>query len=62
MLYLVFGFLEWYESDDSQQPHLAPLVILPVTIERAGGKVRRTMTWTRTTPGTSRILRLIDPT
>jgi primosomal protein N' len=38
MLYLVFGFLEWYESDDSQQPHLAPLVILPVAIERAGGK------------------------
>jgi hypothetical protein len=23
MLYLVFGFLEWYESDDSKQPHLA---------------------------------------
>jgi len=40
MLYLVFGFLEWYESDDSEQPHLAPLVVLPVTIERAGGKAR----------------------
>ena len=38
MLYLVFGFLEWYESDDSKQPHLAPLVVLPVTIERVGGK------------------------
>ena len=38
MLYLVFGILEWYESDDSKQPHLAPLVVLPVTIERAGGK------------------------
>jgi len=38
MLYLVFGFLEWYESDDSKQPHLAPLIVLPVTIERAGGK------------------------
>jgi very-short-patch-repair endonuclease len=38
MLYLVFGFLEWYESDDSEQPHLAPLIVLPVTIERAGGK------------------------
>lgn len=34
MLYLVFGFLEWYESDDSTQPHLAPLVIVPVAIER----------------------------
>jgi hypothetical protein len=40
MLYLVFGFLEWYESDDSKQPHLAPLVVLPVTIERTGGKGR----------------------
>jgi hypothetical protein len=39
MLYIVFGFLEWYESDDSKQAHLAPLVV-PVTIERAGGKGR----------------------
>ena len=38
MLYLIFGFLEWYESDDSTQPHLAPLVVLPVTIDRAGGR------------------------
>ena len=28
MLYLVFGFLEWYESDDSEQPRLAPLVVV----------------------------------
>jgi hypothetical protein len=40
MLYLVFGFLEWYESDDSQQPHLAPLVVVPVTIDRTGAKGR----------------------
>ena len=38
MLYVVFGFLEWYESDDSQQPHLAPLVVVPVTIDRTGAK------------------------
>jgi len=38
MLYLVFGFLEWYESDDSEQAHLAPLVVVPVTIERTGGR------------------------
>ena len=36
MLYLVFGFLEWYESDDSQQAHLAPFVVVPVTIDRTG--------------------------
>jgi hypothetical protein len=40
MLYLVFGFLEWYESDDSQQPHLAPLVVVPVTIDRTGTRGR----------------------
>jgi hypothetical protein len=40
MLYLVFGFLEWYESDDSKQPHLAPLVIVPVTIEGTGERGR----------------------
>jgi very-short-patch-repair endonuclease len=38
MLYLVFGFLEWYESDDSRQPRYAPLVILPVTIDRPIGE------------------------
>ena len=38
VLYLVFGFLEWYESEDSQQPHLAPLVAVPVTIDRRGTK------------------------
>lgn len=38
MLYLVFGFLEWYESEDSKQPHIAPLVTMPVVIERSGTK------------------------
>jgi len=38
MLYLIFGFLEWHESDNSEQTHIAPLVVVPVTIERSGGK------------------------
>ena len=38
MPYLVLGFLEWYESDDSKQPHLAPLVTMPVALERSGTK------------------------
>lgn len=33
-LYLIFGFLEWYERDDSAEPHLAPLLVVPVTINR----------------------------
>jgi len=45
MLYLVFGFLEWYESDNSAQPHFAPLVSVPVGIERvaARGKLLETV-------------------
>jgi very-short-patch-repair endonuclease/preprotein translocase subunit Sec61beta len=34
MLFLVAGFLEWYESEDSKQPRLAPLLLLPVSISR----------------------------
>jgi Protein of unknown function (DUF4011) len=34
MLHLIFGFLEWFESESSDQPHLAPLLLLPVTIEK----------------------------
>jgi transcription elongation GreA/GreB family factor len=34
MLYLVFGFLEFYDSEDSERPMLAPLLSLPVTLVR----------------------------
>jgi very-short-patch-repair endonuclease len=34
MLHLIFGFLEWFESDDSDQSHLAPLLLVPVGIEK----------------------------
>jgi hypothetical protein len=34
MLYLVFGFLEWYESDNSTEARLAPILAVPVTITR----------------------------
>jgi very-short-patch-repair endonuclease len=34
MLHLIFGFLEWYEADDSRQVHLAPLLTVPVTLTR----------------------------
>jgi len=36
MLYLVFGFLEFYDSEDSARPLLAPLISLPVTLVREG--------------------------
>lgn len=34
MLFLVFGFLEFYDSEDSERPMLAPLLSLPVTLVR----------------------------
>jgi DNA polymerase III delta prime subunit len=34
MLYLTFGFLAWYESDDAQEPRYAPLLTMPVTLKR----------------------------
>jgi hypothetical protein len=33
-LFLAFGFLEWYESDSSDKRSFAPLLLLPVQIER----------------------------
>jgi Protein of unknown function (DUF4011)/AAA domain len=38
MLHLILGFLEWYESDDSQQPRLAPLVTVPAVMDRSAGR------------------------
>ena len=37
MLYLVYGFLEWYESDNSEESYLAPILMLPVNLERGKG-------------------------
>lgn len=33
-LFATFGFLEWFENDDSDQPHHAPLVLVPAELER----------------------------
>jgi hypothetical protein len=38
MLYVTLGFLEWYESDDSHQAHLAPLLTVPVALNRKAAK------------------------
>ncbi len=38
MLYLSMGFLEWYESDDSNQARQAPLVVVPVVMEKRTGR------------------------
>src|SRR5262249_42944308 len=52
VLYAAFGFLRWFESDDSTEEVLSPLVLVPVRLEREsvgspwrlrleGGEVRR---------------------
>jgi very-short-patch-repair endonuclease len=33
-LYTAIGFLEWYESRDSREPHFAPLLFVPVDLEK----------------------------
>jgi very-short-patch-repair endonuclease len=34
LLHLAFGFLQWYESTDSQTPRRAPLILAPVKLQR----------------------------
>jgi very-short-patch-repair endonuclease len=33
-LYLAFGFLQWQESADAEATHLAPILLIPVTLSR----------------------------
>ena len=35
ILFLNLGFLEWYESSDSDVPHLAPLFAIPAQLEQS---------------------------
>ena len=44
MLFLIFGFLEFYDSEDSERPMLAPLISLPVSLVR-GDINRETRTY-----------------
>ncbi|MCY4393606.1 MAG: DUF4011 domain-containing protein [Rhodospirillaceae bacterium] len=41
-LFAAFGFLEWYEDPTSQKPHLAPLVLVPLELEKVSRNNRRT--------------------
>lgn len=37
-LFLSLGFLHWYEADSSENLRKAPLILLPVSLERSGAK------------------------
>ena len=45
-LFLALGMLLWYEADSSQQVRYAPLVLVPVRLERAGVRKRFTVHYT----------------
>ena len=40
VLFLALGFLRWYESDSSQIERFAPLILLPVDLERSSARGR----------------------
>ncbi len=46
VLYLAIGFLKWFEADDPQTPRFAPLLIIPVRLERAGAGSRFNLVYT----------------
>ena len=45
-LFLGMGMLRWYESDSSQEERLAPLVLVPVRLERSGVRARFNLQYT----------------
>lgn len=45
ILYLALGQLEWYESESSELTRRAPLILIPVKIERKAAGVRFSITW-----------------
>jgi very-short-patch-repair endonuclease len=39
-LYITLGMLEWYEADAAQEARYAPLILIPVTLERSSARER----------------------
>ncbi|HEY0373132.1 MAG TPA: DUF4011 domain-containing protein, partial [Thermoanaerobaculia bacterium] len=46
VVHLAVGFLEWYESDDSDQARRAPLVLIPIELERVRAGDFSKVKWT----------------
>jgi very-short-patch-repair endonuclease len=46
VLHLAIAFLEWFESDDSDQPRRAPLILIPVELERVRAGDFSKVKWT----------------
>ena len=52
-LYLALGMLEWYESESSDKPRHAPLILIPVELSRASVKARFRIRYTEEDIGTN---------
>ena len=46
ILYLALGTLNWYESESSDIPRIAPLVLVPVELKQTSARARFTVRWT----------------
>lgn len=53
ILYLAAGFLEWYESDSSDAPRYAPLLLIPVDLARTGAAARFKVSYREEDPATN---------
>ena len=52
-LYLALGMLQWYESESSDRLHHAPLILIPVEIDRASVRARFRIRYTEEDIGTN---------
>ena len=46
ILYLALGFVRWFESQESEQEHYAPLILVPANLFRDSAGSRFRMRWT----------------
>lgn len=51
ILYLALGFLKWYESDDSAVERFAPLILVPVTLQRTSVRSKFKLRYNEEEPG-----------
>lgn len=57
ILYLALGFLSWYEDDNSELERLAPLVLIPVSLNRTTAIERFKVKYTQVDLGTNLTLK-----
>ena len=53
LLYLALGFLTWFEHESSSVPRKAPLVLVPVALERGSARARYKVAYTQADLGSN---------